>query len=274
MRFYKAKVILMTSVLVVGFFSNPAKADNANPPRITSVEQVTTGPYSVGDIVTFKVGYEGGNPGIQEIKIAIRCIRNAGSLAGGPELNWISWRDGEKLTSKSGSGLISGYVIPCLQSELFPHQVTITDKTRLQSVWDYAKLESQPSLKFNINKSDLLPTPVGEVKPIKMKDTVSIKNIPKTPVAGKTYQLPRLTDNGAPLIWRSGGSCSISWDTFLGDLGGNLFLKSTGVCILRYGSGGSDKYEQPTVYTNNKTISPSKNGSTVPFNFLISKAKK
>ena len=140
MRFYKAKVILMTSVLVVGFFSNPAKADNANPPRITSVEQVTTGPYSVGDIVTFKVGYEGGNPGIQEIKIAIRCIRNAGSLAGGPELNWISWRDGEKLTSKSGSGLISGYVIPCLQSELFPHQVTITDKTRLQSVWDYAKL--------------------------------------------------------------------------------------------------------------------------------------
>jgi hypothetical protein len=57
-------------------------------------------------------------------------------------------------------------------------------------------------------------------------------------------------------------------------LGGNLFLKSTGVCILRYGSGGSDKYEQPTVYTNNKTISPSKNGSTVPFNFLISKAKK
>ena len=276
MRFYKAKIILLSSFLVVGLFNTPAKADNANPPRITSVEQVTTGPYSVGDIVTFKVGYEGGNPGIQDISIRIRCIKNEGSIKGGNAdfIDWIRWNDGEKLTNNSGNGLISGYVSPCPQSEHYPFEVKITDKTRLQNFWDYAKLESQPSLKFSINKSDLLPTPVGEVKPIKMKDTVSIKNIPKTPVAGKTYQLPRLTDNGAPLIWRSGGSCSISWDTFWGDLGGNLFLKSTGVCILRYGSGGSDKYEQPTVYTNNKTISPSKNGSTVPFNFLISKAKK
>lgn len=274
MRFYKVSVVFLASVLVVGFFSNPAKADNANPPRITSVEQVTTGPYSVGDIVTFKVGYEGGNPGIQEIKIAIRCIRNAGSLQGGPELNWISWSDGEKITDKSGGGLISGAVIPCELGELFPHQVTIMDKTRLQSIWDRVKLESQPSLKFSINKSDLLPTPVGEVKPIKIKDIVSIKNIPKTPLPGSTYKLPRFTDNGAPLVWRGSAGCSVTWDTFLGDLGGNLNIKGPGICSLRFGSGGGDKYEQPTLYTNKGIISPSKNGSTVPFNFLIGKAKK
>jgi len=279
MRFYKAKIILLSLFLVVGLFNTPAKADNANPPRITSVEQVTTGPYSVGDIVTFKVGYEGGNPGIQEITIAIRCIRNSGSLQGGPELNWISWSDGEKLTSKSGSGLISGYVIPCQQSDLFPYRVTITDKTRLQNVWNNIELESQPSLKFNINKSDLLPTPVGEVKPIKIKDTVSIKNIPKTPLSGSTYKLPRLTDNGAPLFWGlflgSSAVCSVTWDTFLGDLGGNLNIKGPGICSLRFVSSAGDKYEPPTVYTNNGIIYPLKNGSSSNrFNIQISKAKK
>jgi hypothetical protein len=273
-KFYRAKITLLASVLVLGYFSNPAKADNANPPRITSVEQVTTGPYSVGDIVTFKVGYEGGNPGIQEIRIEVNCIRNSGSVQGGPESNSISWSDGEKLTNLSGGGLISGTVIPCLQSELFPYQVTIIDKTRLQSVWDRVKLESQPSLKFIINESDLLPTPAGEVKPIKIKDTVSIKNIPKTPLPGSTYKLPRFTDNGAPLTWRGSAGCSITWDTFLGDLGGNLNIKGPGICSLRFSSTGGDKYRQPTVTTSKGIISPSKNGSTVPINFRIGKAKK
>lgn len=57
MRFYKAKIILIISVLVVGFLGTPAKADNANPPIVQSLEEVTSGPYSVGDVKLFSPIY-------------------------------------------------------------------------------------------------------------------------------------------------------------------------------------------------------------------------
>ena len=55
MRFYRAKIISLISVLVVGFLGTPAKADNANPPKILDLVQVTQGPYKPGDLVTYKI---------------------------------------------------------------------------------------------------------------------------------------------------------------------------------------------------------------------------
>jgi hypothetical protein len=251
----------------------PARADNANPPKIISVEQITTGPYSVGDIVTFKVGYEGGNPGIQSISISVNCVKNLGSI-GIDSGDSISWRDGEQLTSKSGNGLISGYVVPCRQSELSPSRVIITDKTRLQDVWDYYKISTQASLKFVINKSDLLPTPVGEIKPPnKLPDEVDLGLTSKITV-NQSFDLPRLTKAGSPLFYRVIGrkNCQIDWDTFLGDLGGRLTATSVGMCVIRVGNRPSEKYENPSFKTD-KVIKPSKS-SMVTLNFNVVKSGK
>lgn len=264
----KFSFLLVISLLLGSV--TPVHADNANPPKIISVEQITSGPYSVGDIVTFKVGYEGGNPGIQNITIALKCVKNIGSIG-----DWISWEDGEKLTSKSGNGLISGYVVPCQQSESFPWRVTITDKTQLRDVWDLIKLESQPSLKFIINKSDLLPTPVGEIKPAnKLPDEVDL-GFPSKIRVNQSFNLPRLTRAGAPLFYgvMTKKNCQINWDTFLGDLGGKLTTTSAGICAIRIFNQPSDKYENPSIKTD-KLIKPSKSSSVIVNLSVIKSTKK
>lgn len=54
------KLFTMALVLFLPLSTlSTANADNANPPKITSVQQITSGPYSVGDIVTFKVVFTG-----------------------------------------------------------------------------------------------------------------------------------------------------------------------------------------------------------------------
>ena len=64
MRFYKVKIVVIATLLIAGFLGTPAKADNANPPKIIDLNQLTKGPYRPGDLVTFKIIYTGGNPGL------------------------------------------------------------------------------------------------------------------------------------------------------------------------------------------------------------------
>ena len=71
-------IILLCAALIPISLSTKSFADNANPPKIISVEQITKGPYKIGDIVSFKINYTGGNPGINSI--AVRASSNGACL--------------------------------------------------------------------------------------------------------------------------------------------------------------------------------------------------
>jgi hypothetical protein len=101
-------------------------ADNANPPKLVLVEQVTKGPYSIGEIVTFKISYTGGNPGIRSI-----TIRGAGSnetcLASGTNLQ-NNGSDGYELVWNKDKNAkhtfldpieVSAIVVPCKRTNGF-----------------------------------------------------------------------------------------------------------------------------------------------------------
>lgn len=251
----------------------PVHADNANPPKIISVEQVTSGPYSVGDIVTFKVNYTGGFPGIQNIRISINCVSNSHStvrVVGG----LIGWANIEKTTTYSGNGLVSGFVTPCNQPEVQPTFVEIADQTNLRASINWEELKQNSSLKVQINKSDLLPTPVGEIKPSKLPDELDLGIASKIQV-NQTFNLPRLTKAGAPIIYTvmTRRNCQINWDTFLGDIGGKLTATSAGICAIRVSSQPSDKYENPLIKTD-KVIKPGKSSSVILSLNVIKSSKK
>jgi len=263
--------LVLVSLLQLSTFS-AAIADNANPPKITSVQQITSGPYSVGDIVTFKVGYEGGYPGLTEIIIGLSCVYNGYSLLGNIN-SYIGWGKRDKTTSYTGNGLVSGYVAPCQQSEVQPSFIQITDETGLRANLNWEELKLNSSLKLQINKSDLLPTPIGEIKPTKIPDEVTLGVSSKLGL-NQVFALPRLTISGAPLFFRTMTKkvCEIDWETFQGDLGGNLRTLSPGICAIRVGVSPSDKYENPTIRTD-KIIKPNKSSSII-LNFTVSKTSK
>ena len=258
MRFYKAKIILSTSVLVVGFLSTPTYADNANPPIVKSLEEVTTGPYSVGDIITFKVTYEGGNPGIKSIKIG--GVNNSQTCVGQgiPADNFdgqririlqtLEWSNKSVVKKNSNNyELVSGFIVPCrkVSNSSTGAGVLIEDETGLQNSKFF------PYTLTTI--SDDLFTPVGEIKPTKIADQISIKNIPKSPKKNIVYKLPRLTQGGVPVFWfvptgknnPKESVCSIE-RPFEGDLGGSLKFKKSGSCILNAWPQLTDKFAYPT----------------------------
>ncbi len=254
-----------------------ANADNANPPKIVSVEQVTKGPYSRGDIVTFKVNYTGGFPGIERITISILCVNNSHSAAG----SWtsqIGWTKKEKVTASSGNGLISGYITSCFLDgkhirEVQPTMVSITDETGLSSTLNNEELMQNTSLKLQVNQSDLVPTPVGEIKPQKIPDEV-VLGVPSKLRLNQIFSLPRLSKSGVPIMFRTNSKkvCDIDWDTFEGDLGGKLRTIAPGVCLIRMLVSPNDKYGNPTVRTD-RVIKPSKSG-VLGLNFTVSKNSK
>ena len=258
MRLYKAKIILLSSFLVVGFFVSPTYADNANPPIVKSLEEVTTGPYSVGDIITFKVTYEGGIPGIRLIKIS--GVNNSQTCVGQgiPPDNFdgqslrsllnLTWSNKTVVKKNSNNyELVSGFILPCrkVSNSSTGAIVLIEDETGLQN--------SKPFSYTLTTISDDLFTPVGEIKPTKIADQISIKNIPKSPKKNTVYKLPRLTQGGVPVFWfvPTGKNnpresvCSIE-KTFEGDLGGSLKFKKSGSCILNAWPQLTDKFAYPT----------------------------
>jgi hypothetical protein len=258
MRFYKAKIIILSSFLVVGFLVSPSYADNANPPVVKSLEEVTTGPYSVGDIITFKVTYEGGNPGIKLIKIS--GVNNSQTCVGQgipPDnfdgqtvrsLSVLAWNNKSALKKNSNNyELVSGFVLPC-------RKVSNSSTGAIVLIEDETGLQNSKFFSFTLTTiSDDLFTPVGEIKPIKIADQISIKNIPKSPKKNSVYKLPRLTQGGVPIFWfvPAGKNnpresvCSIE-KTFDGDLGGSLKFKKSGSCILNAWPQLTDKFEYPT----------------------------
>ena len=247
MRFYKAKIILMTSVLVVGLFDTPVQADNANPPVITSVEQITKGPYSIGDVVSYKVNFSGGEPSIEGITIFLKCLF-------GVSINeeMISSRSSKDYVYKSPDfKIVSGWLKPCSQNIVQPTKATISDSTRLGSTLD---LSSNTALSFEVVPSDLsISTPVGEIKPKKIADLIDLKVIPLSAKVKKSFILPRLTSGGVPIFWRTQtpNVCTIN-TAFRGDLGGTLVLNKPGNCSLPIASVLVEKFEFPKIITKAK----------------------
>ena len=258
-------IYIALSLLLINLNTfDKANADNANPPKIVSVEQVTKGPYSVGDIVTFKVNYTGGNPGIKSIEIfgagsKTNCISQSANLLGLPALDGVlsvsplRWIKNESLTNTYSSDMyLSGFVVPC-QGAFGIKRVEIIDETGLSDIIGIGTLSniSINELMIETNPTDLF-TPIGEIKPKKIEDKVSLKNIPKNPKVGLKIDLPRLTQGGAPIHWKANLSCSIEYKTFLTDLGGVLKFNKLGNCELMPKVMLTDKFNLPKYIANVK----------------------
>ena len=241
-----------------------AIADNANPPKIVSVEQVTKGPYTIGDIVTFKVNYTGGNPGIKSIEIRgagskNTCVSQLANLISRANftpllvLASLKWEKGKSINSAySSSSLVSGFVIPC-ENNRDLWEVSILDETGLTDSisWEPFSPTKPTSLIVESIPTDF-NTPIGEIKPKKIGDKVSIKNIPKTPIVGSKYELPRVTQGGLPIYWNAGGGCVIEYQTFLIDIGGTLKITKPLTCNLRAEVLINDKFNSPQYSANIK----------------------
>jgi hypothetical protein len=122
--------------------------------------------------------------------------------------------------------------------------VTIIDETDLRDELGGVMGPKLPTLDFEVKPTDWI-TPIGEIKPTKIDDSVSIKNIPKTPKVNSKYELPRITKGGVPISWRVNGNCSIVYKTFLGDIGGTLKFNKSGRCELLPSVMATDKFKVP-----------------------------
>jgi hypothetical protein len=261
MRSRKYQIFATSTILVLGFFVSPSHADNANPPKLVSIEQVTNGPYSIGEIVTFRINYTGGNPGIRSI-----VIRGAGSnetcLASGTNLQ-NNGSDGYELVWNKDNNekymyldpiLVSAIVVPCRRTNGFYAGLTIVDETGLQDIvnyYDYYGSNRIAKLKIEVKPSDLF-TPLGVIKPAKIKDSISIKKIPKNPKANTKFELPKFTQGGVPVVFGGSGSCLVNKTTFQADLGGTLQFTKAGYCKLFAMVLETDKYLFPIFEANIK----------------------
>jgi hypothetical protein len=253
--------LLVFSILMPISLATKSSADNANPPKIISVEQTTKGPYKIGDIVSFKINYTGGNPGINFVSVRASsngaCLTQSSNSFVLPQLREvigltsIEWKKGQSIESDfSNNKVVSGFVVPCPGGGFGP-SVTIVDETGLsQEVGTFSEIDLS-NLNFTFIGSDLI-TPVGEIKPSKIRDSVSIKNIPKSPKVGSKYELPRLSEGGVPIAWRARLNCLIEYKTFIGDLGGTLKFTKPGRCELGPTAMSNDKYLFPKFSANIK----------------------
>ena len=192
----------LLSVLFLSLLHTPAQADNANPPTLIELVQVTKGPYKPGDLVTFKIVYTGGNPGLDNLKII---------FANGCDNKFsLRWYESEGVTEKHGNGVVSMALPSCPPGFIYPTYVEITDKTLLQ---DSKVLEKSANLEIEI--SDYLYKPIrsGEIAPdILQTHSLDLSLIPSNPKIGDSYLLPAVTSVGMPVYYRVDKSspCSIT----------------------------------------------------------------
>lgn len=217
--------VLASIVVFSGVFNTPAMADNANPPKIIELVQVTKGPYKPGDLVTFKVVYTGGNPGLDNIKII---------FANGCDNKFsLRWYESEGVTEKHGNGLVSSYIPTCPPGFIYPTYVAIQDKTQLE---DSKVLEKSANLAIEINDYIYKPIPRGEIAPdVLQTHTLDLTTIPLNPKIGDSYLLPAITSVGMPVYYFGGDKsspCSITREHFVpyGLPGGILKIHRNGNC--------------------------------------------
>ena len=238
-----------------------ATGDTANPPVITSVTQLSTGPYKPGDVLTVRVNYTGGNPGLSSITVEAPQIFPASSSIkwsidklnnGILEGTTFGLKQRIRPSSKYGNGVVSRVLSGC-SNENYIMNVQITDLTRLSDEKRTWKEQNIFKLIGNLDYkivSDFC-IPVGQVLPPKIPDEIDLSNLGSNlEYSSKkqfSYLLPRTSRYGQPIIWSTDGACMVEVD-FPEDAGGTLVTEKTGDCRLSaYMETPTDKYESPKI---------------------------
>ena len=228
-------------IFLLGLFYAPARADNANPPKIIELVQVTKGPYKPGDLVTFKVVYSGGNPGLDNIQIV---------FANGCDNKFeLRWYESQGVTDKHGNGVVSSTIPACPPGIINPTYVQIMDKTQLK---DSKVLEKSVNLEIEILDYIYKPVPRGEIAPAVLQThTLDLTMIPSNPKIGDSYSLPTVTSVGMPVYYYGGDKsypCSITREQFgFGLPGGILNINRNGDCSFNVQvHNGSEILQRPT----------------------------
>ena len=271
------KRIILTICSFIIISITQASATDRNIIEVVSVEQITKGPYSVGDIVTFKVNYTDSTKlgadlvvikgvGAKNICLSQESQSFAMPTAWNREIDppvdhpnmGIRWQAEADLDTYGRTyALISSFIVPCrIDNSLELKRVSVKNYKNVQGLLSISHeglndSSSLANLKIDANPSDLLNSS-RDVDLAKVSDKVSIGNIPKNPKIGKQYLLPRLSQGGVPMFWYadSPGACSISYGTFQGDIGGNLKIHKKGTCFLLSSPMPNDKYKSPTYKAN------------------------
>jgi hypothetical protein len=294
-------------VLILGLLipvANPSNANDAIPPKIVSVEQVTKGPYSIGDIVTLKLTATSDKDVITSWSIfGVRSpeaclLSGAGSIGNlDAHLQYSKFNSvgnsiydliHSKVYKSNGTTtmLLTGIVLPCAFTWSDP-LITLGDGkgkyfyANEKEQWFYddvakTNVVSQglgdlvSQLKFIIKTSDLFISQ-GEPKPTKIDDQIDIKNIPKNPKLKKRFVLPKFTSGGAPIFWEAKSTvCEVEKKPFAGSLGVTLKIKGLGTCKLNNQVMVTDKFNLPSINAN---FEFKKQGDNGPFTALLNTRK-
>ena len=238
-----------------------ATGDTANPPVITSVTQLSTGPYKPGDVLTVRVNYTGGNPGLSSITVEARQLFPASTSIkwstdrlnnGILEYTAFGLKQRIRPSSKYGNGVVSRVLSGCSNDE-YIYSAQITDLTRLS---DYKITSRQLKVYQLLGNLDYkivsdFCIPVGQVLPPRISDEIDLSNLGiNLEYSSKkqfSYKLPRTSKHGQPIIWSTDGACMVEVD-FPEDAGGTLVTEKTGDCRLSaYLETPTDKYESPKI---------------------------
>ena len=266
MKLNKVRIILIASFLVAGFLGTPAKADNANPPKIIELVQVTKGPYQPGDLITFKVVYTGGNPGLSRVLITFsgNCFQT------------FDWNESDGITEKHGNGVISSPVPTCppgLYKFMTSH---IKDKTGLSNIM-YGDVSNT---QVEISDFAYKPVKIGEIAPSTLQThKVDISLIPLNPKPGESFLLPSITSVGMPVYYNVGGDtniCTINQERFGTQVmpGGTLKIAGFGKCQLSISADNGTRFssQRPTysqpIIESKVPIKTSSNSGLATFEIL------
>ena len=246
----RIKVVLLSALVTVGLMPGAVIASTANPPVITSVTQLTSGPYKPGDVITFKVIVSGGEPGIKSVAIGGGCLKGMNFN------NNLFWD--EKTVEIKGfisQELFTTVITGECESGVKTIGVSVTDKTGITVVLNDAA-------KYEVVDAYLLP--IGQVRPTKSSDAIDLNYIPIPEFDAKKIQswtLPKVTKGGVPIFWSvspQSKGCKLD-KRFPTDIGGTLTLIGRGLCILSRPETNDNTnlyFEAPTVSTKWKIGSP------------------
>jgi hypothetical protein len=260
------KKILIGALALSLLIPIPANADNANPPKIIELVQVSKGPYKPGDLVIYKVVYTGGNPGLSRARISFLggCVHD------------FDWNENDGVTEKHGNGIFSSPVPTCPPGVHNPASIYILDKTGLSNIQSGANSSRTLNPQsLEISEYIYKPVALGEISPTVLQShKLDILAIPSNPKIADVFVLPAVTSVGMPVYYdvSSDDGCSITQERF-GKLvmpGGTLKITGFGKCQLSINadngtrfSGQRPSFAQPIIESNVSLRTSSKNSLAV-----------
>jgi hypothetical protein len=248
-------------------FATTAFGSTADPIKIVSVTEISTGPYKIGDVVTVEIEALGGSPEIVSIggSIANTPIdpRNYPANIGGGSWNKKNlveeWNpDFYKFSSTSENGTLhtvfrySFLIASNIFSGSYPliTKMGVSDATNLgvdcpplNKKQNYFECPSIPNIQITGGRR----IANGVVKGQKSVEKVEVPNLPSSLNISQpqVFTLPRNTVSGTPLSWsHEGGSCKLQGARFPGDSNDTLIIDRSGVCSLFGGTQGDDGFEK------------------------------